>query len=339
MINKKYKNKIDNFFLKVSKISRSHPMLTVLVMHEYFRNIYPADLFIKKRYSKDNLKNFDLTIDKLEKMIEAFAGVGFYKKNFKKSKVNTQVLFGNLWQTRHDDFSLDQLKFLKNLLKKLNFDSKLLKNKKVLDMGCGSGRFTAAFGRLGAKKVYGVDLGEQGLKIGKKLCNMFKLKNVIFKKSSVLNLPFRNNYFDFVFCKGVLHHTGNLKKALDQFVRVIGVNGYGYLYLYGKGGIFWYSRKKMRQVMKNIPYEFTMNVLKMYGMPSERTVFVDSWYVPIEEHVSKKFLENFFKQKKLEFKKYTKALPIELESMRKNKYFKLLYGDGEHRYLVKKNKV
>ena len=35
--------------------------------------------------------------------------------------------------------------------------------------------------------------------------------------------------------------------------------------------------------------------------------FVDSWYVPIEEHVSKKFLENYFK-KKLKFFKYKKAL-------------------------------
>ena len=103
-----YKKKIDNFFLKVSKISQIHPMITVLIMHEYFRNIYPADLFIKKRYSKDKLKNFDFTIQKLEKIIEAFVGIGSYSNKFKKGKVNTQILFGNLWQTRLDDFSLDQ---------------------------------------------------------------------------------------------------------------------------------------------------------------------------------------------------------------------------------------
>lgn len=331
-----YKKKIDNFFLKVSKISQIHPMITVLIMHEYFRNIYPADLFIKKRYSKDKLKNFDLTIQKLEKIIEAFIGIGSYSNKFRKDKVNTQILFGNLWQTRLDNFSLDQKNFLKTLLKKLNFDISQLKNKKVLDMGCGSGRFSVAFARLGPKQVYGVDLGDHGLKIGNKLSKKFNLKNLIFKKSSVLSLPFKNNYFDFVFCKGVLHHTGNLKKALNEFVRVINVNGYGYLYLYGKGGIFWYSRKKMRKIMKNIPYEFTMNVLKLYGMPAERTVFVDSWYVPIEEHVSKSFLENYFKYKNLKFKKYNKALPIELESMEKNKFFNLLYGDGELRYLIQK---
>ena len=71
-------------------------------------------------------------------------------------------------------------------------------------------------------------------------------------------------------------------------------------------------------------------------MPAERTVFVDSWYVPIEEHVSKQFLENFFKKKKLNFFKYKRGLSIELESVEKNKDFKLFYGDGELRYLVKK---
>ena len=131
-----------------------------------------------------------------------------------------------------------------------------------------------------------------------------------------------------------MHHTGNLLKSLNEFERLIKPKGFGYLYLYGKGGIFG-TPEKMRQIMKFIPYKFAINVLKLYGMPAERTVFVDSWYVPIEEHVSKKFLENYFK-KKLKFFKYKRALPIELESMEKNKNFEVLYGDGELRYLVKK---
>ena len=90
--------------------------------------------------------------------------------------------------------------------------------------------------------------------------------------------------------------------------------------------------------MNKIPHNFAMNVLKLYGLPAERTVFVDSWYVPTEDHVSKKFLENFFRNNKIIFKKYSKALPIELESMEKNKDFSLLYGDGELRYLIKKPK-
>ena len=334
-----YKKKIDNFFSKVNKISKKHPIITVIVMHEYFRNIYPGDTFIKNKYNSDRLKNFQLALFNLEKIVDSFIKIGNYNFNFNfKKKVNTQTLFGKLWNTRFEDFSLDQKNFLNKLLKKLDFDTKKIKNKLVLDMGCGSGRFSVAFARLGAKKVYGIDLGDEGLKIGKKIAKKFNVKNVKFKKSSVLKTSFKSNYFDFVFCKGVLHHTGNLKDSLNEFLRLIKPNGYGFLYLYGKGGVFWYSRKKMRQIMKNIPYSFSIKILKLLGMPAERTVFVDSWYVPIEDHVSKNYLENFFKKNKLIFKKSTKnALPIELESMSKNKNFELLYGDGEHRYLVRKN--
>ena len=73
--------------------------------------------------------------------------------------------------------------------------------------------------------------------------------------------------------------------------------GIGYLYLYGSGGIFWNSRKKMREVMKDIPMQYTQKVLEIIGMPNKRYVFVDSWYVPIEEYVDRKWLENYLSKK------------------------------------------
>tara|TARA_B100001063_G_C16709692_1_gene527317 strand:+ start:122 stop:1153 length:1032 start_codon:yes stop_codon:yes gene_type:complete len=334
-----HKKKIDKFFLLIAKLSRVNPLITVLILHEYFRNIYPEDLYIKKRLKTDPLQNISLVIQELEKIANVFLKLGCYEQDISKEKINTQLLYGKLWKERFLDFSLDQTKFLKKLLNKLDFDIKKIKGKKILDMGCGSGRFTSAFAKLGAKKVYGVDLGSDGISVAKKLTKKFNIKNATFKNASVLNMPFKNNYFDFVFCKGVLHHTGNLKRGLDEFIRMIKINGYGYLYLYGRGGIFWYSRKKMRKIMKIIPHEFSINVLKLYGMPAERTIFVDTWYVPIEEHVSKRYLENYLKERNLKFEKYSKSskpLSIELESMEGYKYYDVMYGDGELRYLIKK---
>ena len=203
-------------------------------------------------------------------------------------------------------------------------------------MGCGSGRFTAALASLGAKKVIGVDQGLDGLKIAKKYGKIKKIKNLQYKKASVLNLPFKKEKFDFVFCKGVLHHTGNLKKGLEEFYRVIKKGGGGFLYLYGSGGLFWTSRKKMRTVMKKIPYEKAFNVLKLLEMPARRTIFLDSWYVEIEEHVKKVSLESWFRKKKLTFLKYENSIKTELEHMKNYKYFKQMYGSGELRYFVKK---
>ena len=164
-----------------------------------------------------------------------------------------------------------------------------------------------------------------------------KIKNVKFLKSNVLKLPFKNNSFDFVFCKGVLHHTGNTYKGLLELKRVLKYNSNAFIYLYGSGGIFWKTRKMMRTVMKKIPYNYTLKVLNEIGMPSRRTIFVDSWYVPIEDHVNQKVLENWFLKNKIQFKKYIKGKKTELEYMeKKEKYFKEFFGNGELRYIIKK---
>ena len=83
-------------------------------------------------------------------------------------------------------------------------------------MGCGSGRFSFALAKKGAKKVIGVDLGEDGLNVAKKYKKLSGVKNVEFRKSSVLKLPFKF-FVDYVFCKDVLHHR-SLKKVLMNFI-------------------------------------------------------------------------------------------------------------------------
>ena len=59
--------------------------------------------------------------------------------------------------------------------------------------------------------------------------------------------------------------------------------------------------------MKKIPYDYAINVLNTIGMPARRTIFVDSWYVPIEDHINLNTLEKWFKKNKIGFEKYKNA--------------------------------
>ena len=340
-----------NTFLDLSKpLAKSHPFIVVILMHEYFRTLYPYDPFIKARYDKVDVKNISKCLDNNIKILQLFNNTGSYfnkslninkylgKFEYQK-KSKTQELFGKLWKERMRNNLLDSKKILEDSFKKNNFDIKFFKDKNILDMGCGSGRFTIALASFGAKSVIGVDLGVEGIKIGRANAKINKLKNVKFINASVLDLPFEDNTFDFVFCKGVLHHTGNLKKGLSEYYRVMKQKGSGFLYLYGSGGVFWNSRRKMRDIMKLIPLEYTIKVLDMIGMPAKRTIFVYSWYVPIEDHISKKEIENSFK--KLGFSKFNrwkKGRKIELESVvfSKKKDASNLWGEGELRYILNK---
>jgi ubiquinone/menaquinone biosynthesis C-methylase UbiE len=71
-------------------------------------------------------------------------------------------------------------------------DASLFKNKKAVDIGCGSGRFTVTFKRLGCSSVTGVDYGDEGLKIAQGVKESLHLSGVDFLKSSVLDLPFED---------------------------------------------------------------------------------------------------------------------------------------------------
>lgn len=77
-----------------------------------------------------------------------------------------------------------------------------LRESRVADLGCGIGRwsyFLAPF----CKEIILVDYSDA---IFVARDNLRSVSNVVFIMADVLDLPFRDNAFDFAFCLGVLHH-------------------------------------------------------------------------------------------------------------------------------------
>ena len=73
------------------------------------------------------------------------------------------------------------------------------KNKKVLDVGCGTGYFTYHAAKKGAN-VLGIDYAEEGINIAKK---KYKHKNLKFEKLDVKNVKEK---FDIIVSIGVMEH-------------------------------------------------------------------------------------------------------------------------------------
>ena len=341
---------LDKFVEESKKLVYKHPYLVIITMHEYFRNIWPNDPFINEKLADDKLESISLCLKNCLNLLSSAEKLGSYftSKEFltkfknldekmEKDNLRTQTVYGKLWESLDDDYLIEKTKnILVNLFEKNGMDISTLKDKTVLDMGCGSGRFTIAFAQLGVKNVIGVDLGEVGIEIGEKRSKDLNLKNIQFIKKNILELPFEDQTFDFVFSKGVLHHTGQLVKGLNEFQRVLKLGGNGFLYLYGSGGLFWNSRKKMREVMKNIPMNYTLRVLDVIGIPSQRYIFADSWYVPIEEHVERKWLEEFLLKKFSKITKVDHSGELNVHPMSDLPNSNELWGDGELRYFLVK---
>lgn len=119
----------------------------------------------------------------------------------------------------------------------LKVDDDFLFDKVCLDAGCGSNAHTTySLVRMGAKKVYAFDLDETVLESAPKYLHGFEGKYEL-SVGNILNMDFKDEFFDFTYCGGVLHHTLDVFEGLKELARVTKVGGMLYLEVYGKGGL------------------------------------------------------------------------------------------------------
>lgn len=104
--------------------------------------------------------------------------------------------------------------------------------KKVLDAGCGSGRFSWAMASMGAR-VVALDQSASGVEFTRQACMEFGDRVTVQQHdlTQPIDLP---GDFDLVWSFGVLHHTGNTYRAFQNIARLVKPGGYLFLMLYGE---------------------------------------------------------------------------------------------------------
>jgi SAM-dependent methyltransferase len=105
-----------------------------------------------------------------------------------------------------------------------------LAGKKVLDVGCGSGRFLDLFSKHGAE-TFGFDLSKS---VDEALTHCGLRHNVHVLQASVFNAPFRPATFDLVFSFGVLHHTPDTRQAFMQLPGLVKPGGKLAVFIYAR---------------------------------------------------------------------------------------------------------
>mgnify|MGYP004378124267 FL=1 len=94
----------------------------------------------------------------------------------------------------------------------------------------------------------------------------------------------------------------------------------------------------MNKLMKKIPYSLSFNLLQLIQMKKNRFIFMDNWYVPIEQHCSHKEVYEILNNLKVKnIKKITTKNKFDLEySLKKYKKSNQIWGEGEIRLLIEK---
>jgi len=155
----------------------------------------------------------------------------------KLEQLDTHFGFGENWAEYSDLIDekaiLDATADLKRLF------PEGLEGVSFMDIGCGSGLHSLAAARLGAKKIYAVDLDPKSVGTARKMFEKFA-PDIDFTSEvrSVFELD-PDKSFDVVYSWGVLHHTGDMDKALKCARAAVKPGGRFVIALYGKTALCW----------------------------------------------------------------------------------------------------
>lgn len=110
---------------------------------------------------------------------------------------------------------------------------------RVCDVGCGAGFWLDEFVRRGVRddQLLGIDLAPSNVRLVRErghraICG------------DVMNLDLPSDSVDCTFCAGVIHHTPDPARALDELTRITSAGGHLYLAVYNKWHpYFWLVHK------------------------------------------------------------------------------------------------
>ena len=109
-------------------------------------------------------------------------------------------------------------------------------NKKILEVGCGTGQLSVYFATGNNNLVISLDTTLESILVAKDFVKKNKIENIRFVNSDIFDDVLAENYFDFIWCNGVLHHTENPKVGFNIITKSLKKDGYILVGLYNKFG-------------------------------------------------------------------------------------------------------
>ncbi|MHA8057431.1 class I SAM-dependent methyltransferase [Aquirufa nivalisilvae] len=109
-------------------------------------------------------------------------------------------------------------------------DFKKYKDKKVLEIGVGLGADHQKFAEAGAE-LFGIDLTERAINNTAKRLSIFDLYSNL-KTGDAENLDYPDSSFDLVYSWGVIHHSPNTDKAIEEIYRITKEGGEAKIMIY-----------------------------------------------------------------------------------------------------------
>lgn len=186
------------------------------------------------------------------------------------------------------------------ILDELETSRQDIQGKSVLDCGCGNGRWSYGFEKLGCT-VHGFDISPNGVKYAREhVAGRFAVADIL-DIESLLGL-YEENSFDVVWCWGVLHHTGDPEKAFDNIAWFVKHGGILHVYVYGKKGL---GNRVLRFVFNRFDFETRVRLARLLSAINHSSVHsnFDGLSPPLASQHSEEEVEDWFRNNGFTFKR------------------------------------
>jgi 2-polyprenyl-6-hydroxyphenyl methylase/3-demethylubiquinone-9 3-methyltransferase len=151
-----------------------------------------------------------------------------------------------------------------------------LRGKSFLDIGSGSGLFSLAARRLGAR-VHSFDYDPKSVACSRELKKRFFADdlNWTINEASALDIDYLKTLgqFDVVYSWGVLHHTGEMWKALENVVELVKSEGKLFIAIYNDTGSQAARWKTIKKTYNNLPRPLRAPFAALVMLPEEAKNF------------------------------------------------------------------
>jgi ubiquinone/menaquinone biosynthesis C-methylase UbiE len=140
----------------------------------------------------------------------------------------------------------------------------------ILDVGCGPGFWVRYFLSKGFANVSACDLTPKAVELTTTSLNLFNLHTTgRICEGDAESLPFANDSFDHVNCQGVIHHTPNTSKCIEEFCRVLKPGGTACFSVYHKNILL------RNPALLSIISKIFKNIISLKGRGRERILTGD----------------------------------------------------------------
>lgn len=128
----------------------------------------------------------------------------------------------------------------------------------ILDAGTGSGRDALNFAEQSSATVYAVDMARDALVTAQQEIGH---PRIAFVHADVRRLPFRDEFFDFVNCDQVIHHTPVPRETFEHLRRKLKIGGQVCCYVYRRKAVLReFTDDFVRERIAHLPIDEALRV-------------------------------------------------------------------------------